>query len=129
MHWFNASSIATTQRMGGRADGATNTRFDIYLNGTSIVVYSADSGAATSVQYSGVSLNQWNFVVFVRIGNIHNLYLNGVVVASTTGTVRNISSGQNEPWTIGAMSFNGGVNYEPASTTAIALYRVTATSS
>ena len=127
MHWFNASSIATTQRMGGRADGATNKRFDIYLNGTSIVVYSADSGAATSVQYSGVSLNQWNFVVFVRIGNIHNLYLNGVVVASTTGTVRNISSGQNEPWTIGAMSFNGGVNYEPASTTAIALYRVTAT--
>ena len=127
MHWFNASSIATTQRMGGRADGATNNRFDIYLNGSSVVVYTADGGSATAVSYAGVPLNQWNFVAFVRSGNSHTLYLNGISVASTTGTVRDISSGDKRPWTIGAMSFNGGINYEPASTTAIALYRVTAT--
>jgi hypothetical protein len=93
--YFNTNTATQQFSIGNSGDvlslsrnTATTITFSVY----------ADDGTGTFFNYSGTStllapINTWNHIALVSVSSVYKLYVNGILYASTTGTVGYLVNG------------------------------------
>jgi hypothetical protein len=126
--WFNSTGPSTTEYLFSISNSAQNIRMEMRLNGTDTLNFIVQ-GATTSSSFDtgfDVSDSVWHKADFVHVSSTERyMYIDGVEVGSATTDTGSITSSGNLPLGIGVFGGNGSSG--PATTTKLALARLSAT--
>ena len=97
--FWTYNSASASEYIWDRADGNGNYRIALYLsnnNNGSMNMYTRDGSQYTEVTGIIGTPNKWAQVWCIRRGTSHEIWVNGIQKVATTGTVRDVSSGNGE---------------------------------
>lgn len=126
--WFNSTGPSTTEYLLDISNSGQSIRFEMRLNGDDTLNFIAQGASAYSSFDTGfdVADSVWHKADFVHVSSTERyMYIDGVQVGSATTDTGSISSSGNLPLGIGVFAGNGSGG--PATTTKLALARVSAT--
>jgi len=126
--WFNSTGPSTTEYLFSISNSAQNIRMEMRLNGTDTLNLIVQGATAYSSFDTGfdVSDSVWHKADFVHVSSTERyMYIDGVEVGSATTDTGSITSSGNLPLGIGVFGGNGSSG--PATTTKLALARLSAT--
>ena len=126
--WFNSTGPSATEYLLDISNSAQNIRFEMRLKSADHINFVVEGATASSSIDSGfdVSDSVWHKADFVHVSSTERyVYIDGVQIGSATTDTGSISSDGNLPLGIGVFAGNGSSG--PATTTKLALARLSAT--